>query len=115
MTDGKDRYANMEVSYILQRIEQFDGIVVLATNLYSGIDKAFLRRMKYVIKYQSPDAAMRRRIWENCLPPELPREELDLDFLSEQYDITGGLIKNIVYTACVMAVHATKNSAWNTC
>lgn len=108
VTDGKDRYANMEVSYILQRIEQFDGIVVLATNLYSGIDKAFLRRMKYVIKYQSPDAAMRRRIWENCLPPELPREELDLDFLSEQYDITGGLIKNIVYTACVMAVHDNK-------
>ena len=51
---------------------------------------------------------MRRRIWENCLPPELPREELDLDFLSEQYDITGGLIKNIVYTACVMAVHDNK-------
>lgn len=108
VTDGKDRYANMEVSYILQRIEQFDGIVVLATNLYSGIDKAFLRRMKYVIKYQSPDAAMRRRIWENCLPPELPREELDLNFLSEQYDITGGIIKNIVYTACVRAVHDNK-------
>lgn len=108
VTDGKDRYANMEVSYILQRIEQFDGIVVLATNLYSGIDKAFLRRMKYVIKYQSPDAAMRRRIWEDCLPPELPREELDLDFLSNQFDLTGGIIKNVVYTACVMAVHDSK-------
>lgn len=108
VTDGKDRYANMEVSYILQRIEQFDGIVVLATNLYSGIDKAFLRRMKYVIKYQSPDAAMRRRIWESCLPPELPREALDLDFLSKQFDLTGGLIKNVIYAACVMAVHDNK-------
>lgn len=108
VTDGKDRYANMEVSYILQRIEQFDGIVVLATNLYSGIDKAFLRRMKYVIKYQSPDAAMRRRIWEDCLPPELPREELDLDFLSNQFDLTGGIIKNVVYTACIMAIHDSK-------
>lgn len=108
VTDGKDRYANMEVSYILQRIEQFDGIVVLATNLYSGIDKAFLRRMKYVIKYQSPNAAMRRRIWEDCLPPELPREELDLDFLSNQFDLTGGIIKNVVYTACVMAIHDSK-------
>lgn len=108
VTDGKDRYANMEVSYILQRIEQFDGIVVLATNLYSGIDKAFLRRMKYVLKYQSPDAVMRRRIWENCLPPELPREELDLDFLSKQFDFTGGIIKNVIYTACVMAVHDRK-------
>lgn len=108
VTDGKDRYANMEVAYILQRIEQFDGIVVLATNLYSNIDKAFLRRMKYVIKYHAPDAAMRRRIWEDCLPPELPREELDLGYLAKQFDFTGGIIKNVVYTACVMAVHDRK-------
>ena len=106
--DGKDRYANMEVSYILQRIEQFDGIVILATNFYSGIDKAFLRRMKYAIKYQSPDAAMRRSIWEDCLPPELPREDLDLDYLAKQFDFTGGIIKNVVYTSCVMAVHDRK-------
>lgn len=105
VTDGKDRYANMEVSYILQRIEQFDGIVILATNLYHNIDKAFLRRMKYVLKYQSPDAAMRRSIWEDCLPPELPREELDIDYLAKQFDFTGGIIKNVVYAACVMAVH----------
>ncbi|MDE7273910.1 MAG: ATP-binding protein [Lachnospiraceae bacterium] len=105
VTDGKDRYANMEVSYILQRIEQFDGIVILATNLYNNIDKAFLRRMKYVLKYQSPDAAMRRSIWEDCLPPELPREELDIDYLSKQFDFTGGIIKNVVYAACVMAIH----------
>lgn len=108
VTDGKDRYANMEVSYILQRIEQFDGIVILATNLYSGIDKAFLRRMKYVLKYQSPDAAMRRSIWENCLPPELPCEDLDLDYLAKQFDFTGGIIKNVIYTACIMAVHDNK-------
>lgn len=108
VTDGKDRYANMEVSYILQRIEQFDGIVVLATNLYSGIDKAFLRRMKYVLKYQSPDAAMRRSIWENCLPSELPCEDLDLDYLAKQFDFTGGIIKNVIYTACVMAIHDNK-------
>lgn len=108
VTDGKDRYANMEVSYILQRIEQFDGIVVLATNLYNSIDKAFLRRMKYVLKYQSPDAAMRYSIWEDCLPPELPHEELNLDYLAKQFDITGGIIKNVIYTACVMAVHDRK-------
>lgn len=108
ITDGKDRYANMEVSYILQRIEQFDGIVVLATNLYASIDKAFLRRMKYVLKYQLPDTSMRRRIWENCLPPELPREDLDLDYLAKQFDFTGGVIKNVVYTACIMAFHDRK-------
>lgn len=105
VTDGKDRYANMEVSYILQRIEQFDGVVVLATNFYNNIDKAFLRRMKYVLKYQSPDARIRRSIWEDCLPPELPKEDLDLDYLSRQFNFTGGVIKNIVYVACVIAIH----------
>lgn len=103
--EGKDRYANMEVSYILQRIEQFDGIVVLATNFYNNIDKAFLRRMKYVLKYQTPDAGIRKSIWESCLPPELPREELDVKYLARQFDFTGGTIKNVIYTACVIAVH----------
>ncbi|MDE7324154.1 MAG: ATP-binding protein [Lachnospiraceae bacterium] len=109
VTDGKDRYANMEVSYILQRIEQFDGVVVLATNFYNNIDKAFLRRMKYVLKYQSPDAGIRRSIWADCMPPELPREELDLDYLAHQFDFTGGMIKNVVYVACVMAIHQGTN------
>ncbi len=108
VTEGKDRYANMEVSYILQRIEQFDGVVVLSTNFYNNIDKAFLRRMKYVLKYQPPDAGIRKSIWESCLPPELPREELDLDFLARQFDFTGGMIKNVGYVACVMAVHQGK-------
>lgn len=105
VTEVKDRYANMEVSYILQRIEQFEGTVVLATNLYNNIDKAFLRRMKYVLKYQFPDAGIRHSIWESCLPPELPRDELDLHYLAEQFDFTGGMIKNVVYAACVLAVY----------
>lgn len=105
ITEGKDRYANMEVSYILQRIEQFDGIVVLATNFYNSIDKAFLRRMKYVLKYHEPDAGLRLRIWESCLPPELPRDTLDIAYLAEQFALTGGMIKNILQTACVRAVY----------
>lgn len=104
VTEGKDRYANMEVSYILQRIEQFEGIVVLATNFHNNIDRAFLRRMKYVLKYQEPDEKVRREIWESCLPPELPREELDLDFLARQFELTGGMIKNVVLNACVLAL-----------
>lgn len=104
VTEGKDRYANMEVSYILQRIEQFEGIVVLATNFHNNIDRAFLRRMKYVLKYQEPDEKVRREIWESCLPPELPREELDLDFLARQFELTGGMIKNAVLNACVLAL-----------
>lgn len=108
VTEGRDRHANMEVSYILQRVEQFDGIVVLSTNFYHNIDKAFLRRMKYVLKYQMPDEAIRRSIWESCLPAEQFREPLDMDYLAAQFEFTGGMIKNVVLSACVMAVHAQK-------
>lgn len=106
VTEGKDRYANMEVSYILQRMEQSDGIVILATNFYHNIDKAFLRRLKYVLKYQMPDEALRRSIWESCLPPTVPHEKLDIPYLARQFEFTGGLIKNVVWNACVKAVCA---------
>lgn len=102
--EGRDRYANQDVSYLLSRIERFDGIVVLATNFYGSIDRAFLRRMKYVLKIPSPDETIRRSIWESCLPPELPREELDLAWLSRQFDLTGAMIKNVILAACVEAV-----------
>ncbi|MCM1284031.1 MAG: ATP-binding protein [Roseburia sp.] len=105
VSEGKDRYANMEVSYILQRIEQFSGVVVLASNFYHNIDKAFLRRMKYVLRYREPGEEQRRAIWESCLVPELPREELDLDYLAGQFALTGGMIKNIVQVACISALH----------
>ena len=108
VTESRDRYANMEVSYILQRVEQFEGTVVLATNFYNNIDKAFLRRMKYVLKFQMPDAALRRSIWEGCLPPDVPTEELDVAYLSEKFEFSGGMIKNVVLAACVMAVHEGK-------
>ena len=104
VTEGRDRYANMEVAFILQRIEQFDGIVILSTNFYNNIDKAFLRRMKYVLKYRMPDDAIRRSIWESCLPAEQFREEVDMSYLAEQFEFTGGMIKNVAMSACVAAV-----------
>lgn len=105
VTEGKDRYANMEVSYLLQRMEQFDGVVILATNFYQHIDKAFLRRIKYVIKYQEPGEKMRKQIWENCLVKELPREEIDISYLARQFAFSGGVIKNVVQSACISAVY----------
>lgn len=108
VTEGKDRYANMEVAYILQRIERFDGIVLLATNFYHNIDKAFLRRMKYVLKYQEPDEALRRAIWESCLAPRLPKEALDIGYLAKQFEMTGGMIKNVIQNACVAALYEGK-------
>lgn len=108
VTEGKDRYANMEVAYILQRIERFDGIVLLATNFYHNIDKAFLRRMKYVLKYQEPDEALRRAIWESCLAPKLPKEVLDVGYLAKQFEMSGGMIKNVIQNACVAALYEGK-------
>ncbi len=105
VTEGKDRYANMEVSYLLQRVEQFDGVIVLATNFYHNIDKAFLRRMKYIVKYQAPDEALRRRIWESCLVPGLPGEALDVEYLARQFELTGGMIKNVIQCACIAALY----------
>lgn len=105
VTEGKDRYANMEVSYLLQRMEQFDGIVVLATNFYQHIDRAFLRRIKYVLKYQEPDEKLRKRMWESCLTPSLPRDFIDTAYLARQFALSGGVIKNVVQSACIAAVY----------
>ena len=105
VTEGKDRYANMEVSYLLQRMEQFDGVVVLATNFYHHIDKAFLRRIKYVLKYSEPDETMRKKLWENCLPSSLPQENIDTDYLAKQFALSGGVIKNVIQGACIAAMY----------
>ena len=105
VSDGRDRYANMEVAYILQRIEQFEGIVILSTNFYNNIDKAFLRRMKYVLKYEMPDMAIRHSIWVSNLPKEQFREELDINYLAAQFEFTGGMIKNVILSASVAAVY----------
>lgn len=105
VTQSRDRYANMEVSYILQRIEHFQGVVVLATNFYQNIDQAFLRRMKYIIRYQAPDKTLRRSIWESCFPIGVSREDVDFDYLAEQFELNGGMIKNIILSASVMALH----------
>ena len=105
VTEGKDRYANMEVAYLLQRMEQFDGVVILATNFYHHIDKAFLRRIKYVLSYQEPDEAMRKKMWESCLTPSLPRETIDTDYLASRFALSGGVIKNVIQSACIAAVY----------
>lgn len=104
VSDAKDKYANTEVSYLLQRIEQYEGIVLMATNLMNNIDPAFLRRIKYVIRFQPPDEAQRLAIWKSCLVPELPADQLDLPYLARQFDFSGGTIKNILLNACAISV-----------
>ena len=100
VSDAKDRHANVEVAYLLQRMEAFDGIGILTTNLASNLDEAFLRRLDVVVDFPSPDAAHRLRLWQSMLPPQLPMaEEPDLADLAERFRLTGAEISNVVATA----------------
>ncbi len=97
--DAKDRYANNEISYILQRIEQYDGIVLLTTNLKNNIDAAFMRRLKYIIYFSMPNEQERFCIWQKGFPEQLPTEEIDFEYLAAQFELSGGNIKNIILSA----------------
>ena len=97
--DAHDRYANIEVNYLLQRIEQYEGIVVLATNLHRNLDDAFLRRLSEVIEFPSPDEAARLQIWQKHFPEEAPTKDIDFAFLARKFKLTGGNIRNIILAA----------------
>jgi hypothetical protein len=102
--DAHDRYANIEVNYLLQQVELYEGVVVLATNLQRNLDDAFLRRIKEVVDFPFPDETLRERIWLNHLPREAPRDpDIDFQFLARQLKLTGGQIKNIVLDAAFLA------------
>jgi AAA+ superfamily predicted ATPase len=102
--DSHDRYANIEISYLLQKMEQYEGIAILATNLRQNLDEAFLRRLQIVVEFPFPDEIQRRQIWELLFPPETPRsEDIDFDLLAHQFRIAGGNIKNIVLGSAYLA------------
>ncbi|MBD8062880.1 ATP-binding protein [Actinomycetaceae bacterium Sa1BUA1] len=101
-----DRYANIEVAYLLQRLESFDGVAVLATNLQRNVDEAFLRRMSVVVSFAAPDEEQRRRIWQLSFPPQAPVEAVDVDFLAHQFTVTGGTIRNAALGAAFAAAEA---------
>lgn len=102
--DSHDRNANVETAYLLQQIEEFDGVCILATNLLQNIDEAFLRRITFVIHFPFPDAEMREMIYRTTLPPEAPvDDDVDWKFLAEKFELSGGYIKNIVLAASFMA------------
>jgi SpoVK/Ycf46/Vps4 family AAA+-type ATPase len=104
--DAHDRYANIEVGYLLQRIEEYDGIVILATNLRKNIDEAFVRRLQFTIEFPFPNAAERRRLWDVVWPIETPRDAaIDFDGLAERYEITGGSVRNIALASAFLAAH----------
>ena len=100
--DSHDRYANIEVNYLLQRMEDYRGLAILCTNRRSALDRAFLRRLRFLVEFPFPDCAHRRLIWAKVFPPEAPLAPLDLDALS-RLEITGGSIRNIALNAAFLA------------
>ncbi|MCA9488672.1 MAG: ATP-binding protein [Myxococcales bacterium] len=101
---AQDRFANQEVSFLLQRLEVFEGCAVLTTNLQENIDEAFLRRFGAVIEFPMPSPSERRRLWERAIPDGAPRQDsLDLDYIANQFVLAGGSIINSAINACVVA------------
>jgi ATPase family associated with various cellular activities (AAA) len=103
--DSHDRYANIEVSYLLQRIEAFRGLAILTTNQKSALDTAFLRRLRFVVQFPFPDAALREAIWRRIFPAETPTAALDFHQLA-RLNIPGGNIRNIALNAAFLAAES---------
>ncbi|MEW1892784.1 ATP-binding protein [Streptomyces sp. NBC_00523] len=102
--DAHDRYANVESAYLLQRMESFDGLAILATNLRANLDDAFTRRLDLVVDFPVPDAEQRLVLWNRCLGPMLPRAaDLDLPFCADNFELAGGNIRSIAVTAAYLA------------
>ncbi len=106
--DSNDRYANLEVSYLLQRMESFRGLVILTTNQESNMDSAFLRRLRFVVHYPTPDKEARAKLWQGIFPPETPTSYLNYERLA-QLDVSGGNIRNIALNAAFNASSANES------
>src|SRR5207248_1164157 len=100
VSDAHDRYANIETSYLLQKMDEYEGVVILATNLRQNLDDAFTRRIRFIVEFPFPEADSRARIWRSLFPPQAPLSA-DVDFgqLAREYPVAGGNIKNIVLNA----------------
>jgi ATPase family associated with various cellular activities (AAA) len=110
VSDAHDRFANQEVSYLLQRIEDFNGIVILATNLKSNIDDAFTRRFQSIIYFPVPPPEQRLQLWNNAFPEMAVRDEkINLRQIAVKYELTGGTIMNIIRYSSLMALKRNEN------
>ncbi|HEY2853211.1 MAG TPA: ATP-binding protein, partial [Gemmatimonadaceae bacterium] len=99
--DAHDRYANVEISYLLERMERFKGIAILATNRRKDIDEAFLRRLRYSLEFPMPELPERRALWQQMIPSAVDASEVDIEFLARQFPLAGGNIRSIVLNACL--------------
>ena len=101
--DSHDRFANIEISYLLQRMEAFKGVAILATNRRKDLDEAFTRRLRYVVEFPVPGIPERERIWRQMFPATIDVGELDFGYLARQFQLTGGHIRSIAFNACLQA------------
>jgi len=102
--DSHDRYANIEIGYLLQKMEEYEGITILATNMRNNMDEAFIRRLKFHVEFPFPEESDRYQIWKLHFPVEAPRaDDVDFEFLSRQFKLAGGNIRNIVLNASFLA------------
>jgi hypothetical protein len=101
--DAHDRYANLEISYLLGRMEQFKGLAVLATNRKKDLDEAFLRRLRYVIDFPLPGVEQRRHIWEQAIPSSVDATQVDVNFLASRFPMAGGHIRSVIFNACLQS------------
>lgn len=102
--DAHDRYANIEIAYLLQKMEEYEGITILASNLRKNIDEAFTRRIRFIIEFPLPEEEYRRRIWKGIWPREIRLEPgVDLNFMARQFELAGGNIRNIALAAAFFA------------
>ncbi|MFE6667211.1 ATP-binding protein [Streptomyces sp. NPDC057697] len=107
--DAHDRHANVESAYLLQRMESFDGIAVLTTNLRGNLDEAFTRRLDVIAEFPMPDARQRLALWDRCLGTAVPREAgLDLEFCAGRFELAGGSIRACAVTAAYLAAESGK-------
>jgi hypothetical protein len=107
--DAHDRYANIESAYLLQRMETFDGLAILATNLRANLDEAFTRRLDVVVDFPAPDPRHRHQLWERCLGPLVPRgDDLDLGFCARAFELSGGNIRSAATAAAYLAADADR-------
>jgi SpoVK/Ycf46/Vps4 family AAA+-type ATPase len=106
VADAHDRYANIEASYLLQRVERYDGVLILATNLTANLDEAFSRRLHGEIEFPLPDERAREQLWRKAFPPPAPiGDDVKPALLAAQFQLSGGDIRNVALAAAFLAAH----------
>jgi hypothetical protein len=110
ISDAHDKYANQEISYLLQRLEEYPGLVILASNMRNNVDESFTRRLQSIIHFQKPQFRERTRLWNNAFSSQcIPPSKDELERIAQQYELSGGTIMNVVHFASLMALNRNDN------